>query len=70
MQRAKDIRQQLIPIFHQWSQKFVIAASVLTEIFSRGIERTFQQYCGAVIQRMRQRNGRINPFQPKRGQSK
>src|SRR5207302_809175 len=53
-----------IPVSDEWSHQLRIRLRVPTERRSRRLNGTFKQGDAAIIERVRQRSGRVNPRQP------
>src|SRR5437867_1736861 len=63
--RLQKLGRQFLPITHQRPHQPLISADIRTEALGRKIDITMKTGCGAVIERMRQWDFRVNPFQPK-----
>ena len=59
--RAKDFRGEVAPMLDERLHKFEPGSAVRTERLSGCIEIAIEQDCGAVIERLRERGGRLNP---------
>ena len=58
----QDFRDEFVPILDEWAHEVRPCFRVFTERRFRICEIAFQNYGGAVIERMRDRRGRVNPL--------
>ena len=67
-QRAQDVDAELVPGPHERVEQLAVGCRVGPETVGRSLDRAFHDYGRAVIERVRQRCGRMDPFQAMVGQ--
>jgi len=65
-QRSEDVGFEARPGIDEGTDKRAVSARVAVEARCRLVDRSPQQRAGAVVERMREARGRLDPFQPVR----
>src|SRR5438105_7089686 len=62
-ERSERVRGEIVPLRYEWRDQPSIRARVGAEVRRRRIDRALEKNRGAVIERVRERRGRLDPFQ-------